>query len=112
VVQELGRALELDADTSARLIALATTRTARPPGGSVSAGVHQLLDMWGSPAYVRDRRFDVPAANQRPRCAHPATTGPDMSVGPAARRLSGAGSWPNYQAEPGTSSADALARLL
>ena len=90
VLQALARALELDADTAAYFYSLAApgpdptpdaARSASPgvsPGVSsslspglspgVSEDVHRLLDAWaGSPAYVRDRRFDVLAANKAAR---------------------------------------------
>jgi hypothetical protein len=36
--------------------------------------VHQLLDTWDSPAYVRDRRFDGPAANKHALAPAPTYT--------------------------------------
>lgn len=72
VLRALARALELDADASAYLLALADPDPARPTETEVSAEVHQLLDTWaGSPAYVRNRRFDVLAANKWARALAP-----------------------------------------
>ena len=74
VVQALARALELDADTSAYLSALAAgapdsaSASAHAAEPGVSEDVHRLLDAWkDSPAYVRNRRFDVLAANKLAR---------------------------------------------
>ena len=72
VLQALARALDLDADTTAHLYSLAApepepeSATATAP--EVSEDVHRLLDAWAdSPAYVRNRRFDVLAANKPAR---------------------------------------------
>ncbi|MET8233032.1 helix-turn-helix transcriptional regulator [Micromonospora sp. NPDC005298] len=66
VLNALANALRLDRDERAHLTALATT--APPPGvghTAVSDAVRQLVDSWSqTPAYVRDRRFDVLAANK------------------------------------------------
>ncbi|AEW99246.1 DNA-binding protein (plasmid) [Streptantibioticus cattleyicolor NRRL 8057 = DSM 46488] len=68
VLEALARALELDADTSAHLFALAAPGPGRPAEAEVAPDVHQLLDAWvDSPAYVRNRRLDVLAANKRAR---------------------------------------------
>ncbi|WP_194897748.1 helix-turn-helix domain-containing protein [Catenulispora pinisilvae] len=94
VLQALARALELDADTAAYFYSLAApapdpmpdaARSASPgvspgvgpgvspdlspdPSPGISEDVHRLLNAWaGSPAYVRDRRFDVLAANKAAR---------------------------------------------
>ncbi|MBS2539296.1 helix-turn-helix domain-containing protein [Catenulispora sp. NF23] len=89
VLQALARALELDADTAAYFYSLAAPAPDAAPGPARSAGraasgpgagglevagpevsedVHRLLDAWAdSPAYVRDRRFDVLAANKAAR---------------------------------------------
>ena len=75
VLQALARALELDADTTAYFFALAapeptldTSGSAGTAGSDVSADVERLLDAWTeSPAYVRNRRFDVLAANKLAR---------------------------------------------
>lgn len=70
VVQALARALELDADASAYLQSLAAPMPDLVPdkGSDVSSDLHRLLDAWtDSPAYVRNRRFDVLAANKPAR---------------------------------------------
>lgn len=65
VLAALATALRLDPDAAAHLRALAEPAPARPHPGRASAEVQQLLDSWGaSPAYVRDRRFDVLMANK------------------------------------------------
>ncbi|MFC8296923.1 helix-turn-helix transcriptional regulator [Micromonospora orduensis] len=65
VLNALANALRLDRDERAHLTALAA---APPPGvehPAVSDAVRQLIDSWSqTPAYVRDRRFDVLAANK------------------------------------------------
>lgn len=77
VLRSLARALELDADASAHLLALAEPGPGRPgpvpPSRTeVSTDVQRLLDAWTDrPAYVRDRRFDVLAANKRARALAP-----------------------------------------
>ncbi len=68
VLGSLARALELDDDATAHLFALAAPHPVRPAEREVTADVHQLLDAWTSaPAYVRNRRFDVLAANKKAR---------------------------------------------
>lgn len=70
VVQALARALELDADTTAHFASLAAPDPdfAPPAASDVSEDVHRLLDAWtDTPAYVRNRRFDVLAANKPAR---------------------------------------------
>jgi transcriptional regulator with XRE-family HTH domain len=87
VVQALARVLELDADTTAYFYSLAAPSPDAAPAPDagepdvsepdvsepdVSADVHQLLDSWaGSPAYIRNRRFDVLAANKAARALAP-----------------------------------------
>ncbi|MFF9896361.1 helix-turn-helix domain-containing protein [Streptomyces longispororuber] len=73
VLRSLARALELDADASAHLLALAAPGPVPPPSRTeVSADVRRLLDAWADrPAYVRDRCFDVLAANERARALAP-----------------------------------------
>ncbi|MFK4085819.1 helix-turn-helix domain-containing protein [Kribbella sp. NPDC020789] len=72
VLQSLARALELDADTSAYLYSLVTPTPERAADTAVSEDVHQLLDRWShTPAYVRNRRFDVLAANKWARALAP-----------------------------------------
>lgn len=65
VVDALTAALRLDPDAAGHLRALASL-PAEPPGRSEArVEVQHLLDAWGGiPAYVRDRRFDVLAANE------------------------------------------------
>jgi transcriptional regulator with XRE-family HTH domain len=93
VLRALARALELDADASAYLLSLAAPDPARPPETGVSAEVHQLLDTWaGSPAYVRNRRFDVLAANKWARALAPMyepghNLAREVFLSPEARRL-------------------------
>jgi transcriptional regulator with XRE-family HTH domain len=68
VVRALARALELDADTAAYFVTLAAPDSPRSAEPGVSEDVHRLLDAWqDSPAYVRNRRFDVLAANKAAR---------------------------------------------
>lgn len=74
VVRALARALELDADTSAYLQSLVApmpdpaSDLVPDKGSDVSSDLHRLLDAWtDSPAYVRNRRFDVLAANKPAR---------------------------------------------
>lgn len=73
VLRSLARALELDADASAHLHALAGPAAPVPPSPTeVSADVQRLLDAWTDrPAYVRDRCFDVLAANKHARALAP-----------------------------------------
>ncbi|MER5217964.1 helix-turn-helix transcriptional regulator [Streptomyces sp. NPDC002838] len=103
VVRALARALELDADATAHLFALAVPDPMRPSETEVTAHVHQLLDAWvDSPAYVRNRRFDVLAANKRARALAPMYgTGHnlawDMFLDPGTRRLSP--DWPEIAAQ-------------
>ena len=64
VLDALAAALRLDPDAAAHLRALAGPPPARDTG-TTGAGVQQLLDAWsGTPAYVRDRHFDVLMANK------------------------------------------------
>ncbi|MQY07631.1 helix-turn-helix domain-containing protein [Actinomadura macrotermitis] len=72
VLRALARALELDADATAHLFALADPDPVRLPGDEVAPDVRRLLDTWAeSPAYVRNRRLDVLAANKRARALAP-----------------------------------------
>ena len=93
VLRALARALELDADTSTHLFALAAPDPVRPAEAEVSADVHQLLDGWaGTPAYVRNRRFDVLAANKWARALAPMyepghNLARDVFLDPRSRRL-------------------------
>ncbi|MFE7170420.1 helix-turn-helix domain-containing protein [Streptomyces sp. NPDC057616] len=68
VLQALAQALELDADATAHLWTLAAPDPVPSTETEVTRDVHQLLDTWvDTPAYVRNRRFDVLAANKRAR---------------------------------------------
>ncbi|ACU73225.1 transcriptional regulator, XRE family [Catenulispora acidiphila DSM 44928] len=68
VLSALARALELDADASAHFYALAAPDSEPSAEPEVSEDVHRLLDAWAdTPAYVRNRRFDVLAANKPAR---------------------------------------------
>lgn len=72
VLRALAEALELDADASAHLFSLADPDSAAALDTTVSPDVHQLLDSWShTPAYVRNRRFDVLAANKWARALAP-----------------------------------------
>lgn len=103
VLRALARALELDADTSAYLFTLAAPDSGRPPETEVTPDVHQLLDAWaGSPAYVRNRRFDVLAANKWARALAPMyepghNLARDMFLDPGTRRLFP--DWPEIAAQ-------------
>ncbi|RRR70056.1 helix-turn-helix domain-containing protein [Streptomyces sp. RP5T] len=105
VLRALARALELDDDACAHLFTLAapTPGPARPAQTEVAADVHQLLDAWaGTPAYVRDRRFDVLAANKWARALAPMyepghNLVRDMFLDPACRRLFP--DWPEIAAQ-------------
>ncbi|PRY31410.1 helix-turn-helix domain-containing protein [Pseudosporangium ferrugineum] len=62
ILDALARALRLDPDARAHLHALARPPV-RPPGRPID--VRALLDAWpGTPAYVRDGRFEIRAANK------------------------------------------------
>ncbi|WP_249998605.1 helix-turn-helix transcriptional regulator [Actinoplanes sp. M2I2] len=64
VVAALAAALRLDRDETAHLRSLAFPAPSGGGPGDVGEDVRQLLDSWSHPAYVRDRRFDVLAANK------------------------------------------------
>lgn len=65
VLRALATALRLDRDETAHLFALAGPHPAADGRGGVTEDVQQLLDSWdATPAYVRNRRFDVLAANK------------------------------------------------
>jgi transcriptional regulator with XRE-family HTH domain len=66
VVEALARVLQLDADATAYVLALSrppARRAQRPRTEVVPAGIRQLLDVIGLPAFVEGRWFDVLAAN-------------------------------------------------
>ncbi|MFH8411232.1 helix-turn-helix domain-containing protein [Streptomyces sp. NPDC018019] len=102
VLRALAQALELDADASAYLFSLAADPV-RPAESEVTAEVHHLLDTWaGSPAYVRNRRFDVLAANKWARALAPMyepghNLARDVFLAPHARRLFP--DWPQIAAQ-------------
>ncbi|MHC3467550.1 helix-turn-helix domain-containing protein [Streptomyces sp. 7R007] len=93
VLRALARALELDADATAHLLSLAAPAPQRPAESEVSPDLHQLLDAWPDrPAYVRNRRFDVLAANKPARALAPMyepghNLARDVFLDPAVRRL-------------------------
>jgi transcriptional regulator with XRE-family HTH domain len=67
VLEALARVFGLDATAARYLLSLSTARpaTARPPRReTVPAGIRQLLDVIGLPAFVENRMFDVLAANR------------------------------------------------
>ncbi|MGO4428303.1 helix-turn-helix domain-containing protein, partial [Streptomyces sp. MCAF7] len=103
VLRALARALELDADTSAHLFALAAPDLVRPSETEVTPDVHQLLDAWaGTPAFVRNRRFDVLAANKWARALAPMyepghNLAREMFLAPGTRRLFP--DWPEIAAQ-------------
>jgi transcriptional regulator with XRE-family HTH domain len=103
VLQALARALELDADASAYMYALAAPESVRSAEPEVTADVHQLLDAWvDCPAYVRNRRFDVLAANKWARALAPMyepgrNLARDVFLDPAVRRLFP--DWPQIAAQ-------------
>lgn len=65
VLHGLATALRLNSDETAHLYALAAPPPSAAEHEDASERVRQLLDEWGQvPAYVRNRRFDVLAANK------------------------------------------------
>ncbi|MFI6564147.1 helix-turn-helix domain-containing protein [Streptomyces sp. NPDC050534] len=103
VLRALARALELDADAAAHLSALAAPDPVAPLESEVSPDVHRLLDAWvDAAAYVRNRRFDVLAANKRARALAPMyepghNLARDMFLDPGARQLFP--NWPEIAAQ-------------
>jgi transcriptional regulator with XRE-family HTH domain len=103
VLRSLARALELDADATAYLLSLADPVPQRPQESAVSPDVLQLVDAWtGSPAYVRNRRLDVLAANKHARALAPMyepghNLTRDMFFDPAVRQL--LPDWPEIAAQ-------------
>ncbi|MFF5297449.1 helix-turn-helix domain-containing protein [Paractinoplanes globisporus] len=66
VLESLARVLRLDEDAADYLLEIATPkprRTRRPRRETVPAGIRQLLEVIGLPAFVEGRYFDVLAAN-------------------------------------------------
>jgi transcriptional regulator with XRE-family HTH domain len=83
VLEALARVLGLDATATQYLLSLSAARPAaarRPRRESVPAGIRQLLDVLGLPAFVENRMFDVLAANRLATALSPATR-------PGANRL-------------------------
>ena len=65
VLESLAGALRLDPDATAHLLALADSGPTRAPEPDLADDVQRLLDAWEAmPAYVRNRRFEVLAANK------------------------------------------------
>jgi transcriptional regulator with XRE-family HTH domain len=93
VVDALATALRLDPDAAAHLHALATPPSQPREPGEAGVEVQQLLDSWGStPAYVRDRWFNVLMANKAAMVLapmyHPGRNlVRDVFLDPAARTL-------------------------
>ena len=74
VLQALAEVLQLDENSTAYLLSLAQPRTrtaSRPRVERVAAGIRQLLDVVGLPAFVEGRYFDVLAANRLARALSP-----------------------------------------
>ncbi|MEU4196389.1 helix-turn-helix transcriptional regulator [Kribbella sp. NPDC026611] len=93
VLQALAKSLQLSPDETAHLFALAAA-PAVPGEQTVDlAEIEQLVDAWPqTPAYVRDRQFDVVAANKLAMALSPLyTPGQNLVRGifldPAAREL-------------------------
>jgi transcriptional regulator with XRE-family HTH domain len=92
VLRALAAALRLDEDAAAHLATLAADGGPRRVT-EVNADVQQLLDSWsGSPAYVRNRRFDVLTANKlamalAPMYAAGHNLARDVFLDPGVRRL-------------------------
>jgi hypothetical protein len=93
VVDALATALRLDPDAAAHLRAVAAAPSEPQQPSETRVEVQQLLDSWGStPAYVRDRCFDVLMANKAAMVLapmyHPGRNlVRDVFRDPAARRL-------------------------
>lgn len=93
VLDALARALRLDADATSHLHSLAAPAPAAVTVAEVPDDVQRLLDAWAtSPAYVRDARFDVRAANKAAMLLAPLYTPGrnlvrDMFQDPQARRI-------------------------
>jgi transcriptional regulator with XRE-family HTH domain len=75
VLEALARVLDLDQAATDYLLSLATPRPRhrprRPRRETVPAGIRQLLDVLGLPAFVEGRYFDVLAANRLARALSP-----------------------------------------
>jgi transcriptional regulator with XRE-family HTH domain len=75
VLEALARVLGLDRTATDHLLGLAKPqprlRRRRPRGETAPAGIRQLLDVMGLPAFVEGRYFDVLAANNLARSLSP-----------------------------------------
>jgi transcriptional regulator with XRE-family HTH domain len=83
VLQALARVFGLDEAGTAYLLSLTAARPApprRPRREVVPAGIRQLLDVVGLPAFVENRRFDVLAANRLATALSP-------TIRPGANRM-------------------------
>jgi transcriptional regulator with XRE-family HTH domain len=82
VLEALARVLRLDAAAAQYLLSLSAARPAprRPRREVVPAGIRQLLDVVGLPAFVESRMFDVLAANRLATALSP-------SIRPGVNRL-------------------------
>ena len=83
VLEALARVFGLDATATQYLLSLSAARPAaakRPRREAVPAGIRQLLDVLGLPAFVENRMFDVLAANRLATALSPA-------IRPGANRL-------------------------
>jgi transcriptional regulator with XRE-family HTH domain len=83
VLESLARVLGLDASATEYLVGLSAGRAARsrrPRREVVPAGIRQLLDSVGLPAFVENRMFDVLAANRLAGALSP-------SIRPGVNRL-------------------------
>ena len=83
VLEALARVFGLDATATQYLLGLSAARPAaprRPRREVVPAGIRQLLDVVGLPAFVESRTFDVLAANRLATALSP-------SIHPGANRL-------------------------
>ncbi|GAA3527279.1 helix-turn-helix transcriptional regulator [Amycolatopsis ultiminotia] len=93
VVDAFATALRLDLDAARHLRALAAPPAEPAEPSEVRIEVQHLLDSWGStPAYVRDRRFDVRTANKAAMLLAPMyrpghNLVRDVFLDPAARSL-------------------------
>ena len=103
VLGALATALRLDQDETTHLYALAAPAPVTRPHEEASPDVQQLLDAWSdTPAYARNRRFDVLAANKLAMALSPLyTPGQNlvraMFLDPALRELFP--DWPQIAAQ-------------
>ncbi|HEY0534954.1 MAG TPA: helix-turn-helix transcriptional regulator [Actinoplanes sp.] len=103
VLDALATALRLDADARAHLHALAGPAAPRHGTSGARSDLQPLLDAWGgTPAYARDRFFDVLAANKPAMLLAPfyhpdRNLVRDMFLEPAARALFP--HWPDIAAQ-------------